>query len=138
MWAKQLFLAGVGLSAGFIVAGGIFSFIISLGIVSDFADRTHTGRHVLLYEDTIALGGILGTIFFIFRIHLPFGRIILPVFGLFGGIFVGCWAMALAEMLNVFPIFVRRIKLIKCIPYIILSVALGKGLGTFLYYYMRW
>lgn len=138
MWAKQLFLAVIGLSAGLIVAGGLFAFIISLGIVSDLADRTHTGRHVFLYEDAIALGGILGTIFFIFRIHIPFGGVLLPVFGLFGGIFVGCWAMALAEMLNVFPIFVRRVKLIKCIPYIILSVALGKGLGAMLFYLKRW
>ena len=50
-----------GLSAGIIVAGGLFSFIIELGILADFADRTHTGDHVLLYEDAAALAAQWGT-----------------------------------------------------------------------------
>lgn len=63
MWAAQILLAIIGLSAGVAVAGGLFSFVIGLGVVSDFADRTHTGEHILLYEDSVALGGILGNIF---------------------------------------------------------------------------
>ncbi len=58
MWIKEALLAVIGLSAGMVVAGGLFSFIIGLGVVSDFADRTHTGEHILLYEDSVALGGI--------------------------------------------------------------------------------
>ena len=54
---KNIFLAILGLSAGITAAGGLFSFIIGLGVVSDFADRTHTGEHVMLYEDAIAVGG---------------------------------------------------------------------------------
>ena len=60
------------------------------------------------------------------------------LFGVFAGIFVGCWAMALAEILNVFPIFVRRVKLVKCIPYIILSIAIGKGIGAVVYFFFGW
>ena len=71
MWAAQILLAIIGLSAGVAVAGGLFSFVIGLGVVSDFADRTHTGEHVLLYEDSVALGGILGNIFFIYQISIP-------------------------------------------------------------------
>ena len=138
MWIKQIILTAIGLSAGFTVAAGLFSFIISLGVISDFADRTHTGEHVLLYEDSVALGGILGNIFFIYQVSVLHGTWILPVFGIFAGIFAGCWAMALAEILNVFPIFIRRIKLIKCIPYIILGLAFGRGLGALLFFYNRW
>lgn len=32
-----------------------FSFVIELGVASDFADRTHTGEHILFYEDSVAL-----------------------------------------------------------------------------------
>lgn len=138
MLAKQIILAIIGLSAGITVAGGLFSFIIGLGVVSDFADRTHTGEHVLMYEDSIALGGIAGSIFFIFEIPIPHGGILLPVFGLLSGIFVGCWSMALAEILNIFPIFIRRVKLLRCIPYIILSMALGKGIGALIFFWNRW
>lgn len=137
MWAAQILMAVIGLSGGMVVAGGLFSFISGLGVISDFADRTHTGEHIMLYEDSVALGGILGNIFFIYHIAVPYGAWIVPLFGLFGGIFVGCWAMALAEILNVFPIFVRRVKVLKGIPYIILGVALGKGIGALIFFFNR-
>lgn len=75
------------------------------GVISDFADRTHTAKHILFYEDMVSAGAVLGNLFQIFEVHLPGRSIFLGIFGLFGGIFVGCWAMALAEILNVFPIF---------------------------------
>ena len=138
MWVKQLLLALIGLSAGVTVAGGLFSFVVSLGVVSDFADRTHTGNHILLYETSVALGGILGNILFIYQIPVPIGTVILMLFGIFAGIFVGCWSMALAEILNVFPIFIRRVKVLKGIPYIILSIALGEGIGACLFFFKGW
>lgn len=138
MWARQILLAIIGLSSGMIVASGLFSFITGLGVISDFADRTHTGEHVLLYEDAVTLGGILGNAFFIFRIHISGAGWTLPIFGLLAGIFTGCWAMALAEMLDVFPIFIRRTKLLRCIPWVILGTALGKGVGSILFFYQRW
>lgn len=55
MWIKQMILVVLGLSAGVAAAGGLFSFIVGLGVVSEFADRTHTGDCVLLYEESIAL-----------------------------------------------------------------------------------
>ena len=107
MWAGQIFLGILGMSAGVVVAGGLFSFIVELGVISDFADRTHTANHILLYEDAVSAGAILGNVFQIFRIGIPGQSVLLAFFGLFAGIFVGCWSMALAEILNVFPIFMR-------------------------------
>ena len=133
MWGQQIIqqviLGLIGLSAGITVAGGLFSFIIELGILSDFADRTHTGEHILLYEDAAALGGILGNIFFVFQISIPGGTWILPLFGILAGMFAGCWAMALAEILNLFPVFMRRFNLVNCLAGIILGIAAGKTLG---------
>lgn len=138
MWIKQVILVVIGLSAGVAVAGGLFSFIIGLGVASDLADRTHTGEHLLMYEDSVALGGMLGNLFFIYQISIPYGAWLLPVFGILAGIFVGCWSMALAEILNLFPIFIRRVKLLRCVPYIILGVALGKGVGALVFFVNRW
>ena len=73
MWIRQILVAVIGLASGFAVAAGLFSFIIGLGVVSDFADRTHTGEHVMLYEDAIVVGGILGNLLFVFKIHIPGG-----------------------------------------------------------------
>ena len=61
MWAGQIFLGILGMSAGVVVAGGLFSFIVELGVISDFADRTHTANRILLYEDAVSAGAILGT-----------------------------------------------------------------------------
>ena len=137
-WINWIILGIIGFSAGAVVAGGIFAFIIGLGIISDFADRTHTARHILLYEDAVALGGIMGNMYLIYQFSIPGRALVLGIFGLLAGVFTGAWAMALAEMLNVFPILVRRIKLVSCVPWAILGMALGRGVGTLIFFINRW
>ena len=150
-WAQQILLAAVGLSAGVAVAGGLFAFIVELGVVADFADRTHTGDRILFYETSVALGGILGNLVYVFGIgsssmmqwlsdgaQLSAGSGLLGIFGIFSGIFVGCWAMALAEILNVFPVFMRRARIVRYIAAFTISVALGKGLGAGLFFFRGW
>lgn len=138
MWIVQFLMALIGLSAGAIVAGGLFGFIVSLGVISDFADRTCTADKVLVYEDAVALGGIVGNLLYTYRIVIPALSWGLGFFGILAGIFVGCWAMALTEILNVFPIFTRRIRLTKGIALIILSVAIGKCIGSLVYFFRGW
>lgn len=138
MWAAQIFLGIIGLSAGVTVAGGLFSFIVELGVVADFADRTHTADKLLLYEDCVALGGILGNLVYIFQPGIHLGGLFLAAFGLFAGMFVGCWSMALAEILNVFPVFIRRIKILRYTAAFVISMAVGKGLGACLFFFERW
>lgn len=147
MWtaAEQVLLAVIGLSAGTVVAGGLFSFIVELGVIADFADRTHTGNRLLLYESSVALGGILGNAVYVFHIGLPAelaktaaGSTLLGVFGILAGIFVGCWAMALAEILNVFPVFMRRARIVRYMAAFVISIALGKGIGACLFFFQGW
>lgn len=132
MWGEQVFLGIIGGSAGLAVAGGLFAFIVELGVVADFADRTHTAEHILLYEDSVALGGIFGNLMSCFQIVIPYGGVLLPIAGILSGIFVGCWSMALAEILNVFPIFIRRVKLVRYVKWFIVGIAAGKGMGAVL------
>lgn len=131
-------MALIGLSAGSIVAGGLFGFVVSLGIVSDFADRTGTADRIGLYEDAVAVGGILGNLVLLYEIPLTILSPLLGVFGIFSGIFVGCWALALAEVLNVFPIFLRRINVTKGVGFVILGIAIGKVLGALIYFFFGW
>lgn len=138
MWIKQLFLGLIGFSGGIGVAGGIFALIIGLGVIPRFAGRTHTGRHIMLYESCIMAGGIVGNLIFIYEISLPLGVAGLILLGLFGGIFVGSWSMALAEIVNTIPIFARRIRLKEGLGLMILGMAFGKTLGSLLYFFNRW
>ena len=138
MWVKQILLAIVGLSGGVVVSAGLFALIVEIGVISDFADRTHTADHILLYEDCTALGGILGNLIFLFKWPIPFQTVALPLFGLLSGVFVGCWAMGLAEILNVFPIFIRRIKIVRYTTAFVISIAVGRGAGALLYLAQGW
>ena len=89
MWVKQVLMALIGLSAGSIVAGGLFGFIVSLGVVSDFADRTGTADRIGLYEDAVAVGGILGNLVLLYEVPLTVISPFLGVFGILSGIFAG-------------------------------------------------
>ena len=133
MWAAQVLLAVIGISAGMAVAAGLFSFIVELGVIADFA-----GEKILFYEDCVALGGIVGNIIYVFHIGVSLGTALLAMFGLFAGIFVGCWAMALAEILNVFPVFMRRARIVRYLTAFVISMALGKGIGACLFFFRGW
>ena len=145
---EELVLALVGLSAGAAVAGGLFSFIVELGVIADFADRTHTGDKLLFYETCVALGGIIGNIVFLFYSFAPnavsFASVsfasgaVQVLFGIFAGIFVGCWSMALAVILNVFPIFMRRARIVRYASVFVIGAAIGKGLGAGLFFLKGW
>lgn len=130
---QQIFLAVIGFCAGVIIAGGVVGLLIGLSIVPRYAGVTHTGKHILLYEDITLLGIVFGNLFFLYRWPIPGGMVFLGLCGLFSGIFLGGWIMALAEMADVFPIFSRRIKLTNGIRLVVIAVALGKALGS-LYY----
>lgn len=138
MLGKQLLLGIIGLSSGVVIAGGLFALIVELDVIADFADRTHTADKILLYEDCAALGGIAGNLLSVFKPQMGYLGFLLPIFGLLAGIFVGCWAMALAEVLNVYPIFIRRLKIVRYTAIFVLSMALGRGLGAFIYLLRRW
>lgn len=137
-WTAQILLAVIGLSGGMAVAAGLFSFIVELGVVADFADRTHTAERILFYEDCVALGGVLGNLVYVFGIRIPLGDPFFAVYGLLAGIFTGCWAMALAEILNVYPVFMRRLKMVRYMTAFVISMALGKGLGAGLFFLKGW
>ena len=135
---SRIFLAAVGFSAGALVAGGVVALIIGLGIIRRFVGISHTAVHAGIYETAICLGGIWGNIMTVFFSKLPLGWPGLLVMGLFSGVFVGGWIMALAEMLNVFPVFARRMGLTKGRSWIVIGLALGKVTGSLLEFYMRW
>ncbi len=137
MWIRQILLGILGLSSGFAVAGGMFAFLIALGVVSRFAGKTHTAKYILYYEDAAAIGGILGNLVSIYQISIPVGMAGVVSFGLFSGIFTGAWAMALTEIVDTVPIFSRRIRLKTGLPWLILSMALGRAAGALVYAYYR-
>lgn len=131
MYCNYVLLILIGLTAGFVVAAGIYAFITLIGVLTRLAIRTNTANRILLYEDIVVLGTAIGNIIILFEVKVPLGVAGLIIFGLFSGSFVGCLAVALEEVLQVFPVLTYRIRLKVGIPFIVLCLAIGKALGAF-------
>lgn len=127
-------LAVYGFSAGFVVSAGVFAFIAAIGIVPRLAKRTKTQRFIPFYEDVITIGGLFGTTAMFIDYRLPPFPFLAAAFALFAGIFVGVLAVALAEVLNVMPVMLRRLRLTRGLPWLLLAFALGKTAGSLAYF----
>mgnify|MGYP002681463490 CR=1 FL=1 len=124
MWIRHAFLGLFGFSAGIAIAAGTFAFIIMIGIVPRIAARSNTAKHTFCYENAILLGGLCGDLLSVFLdVQIPGGRPLLILYGFCAGIFVGCVAVALAEILK------------AGLPWVVLFMALGKMLGSFFYFF---
>ncbi len=155
MFLKQLFLAVVGTSFGLFAAGGVFTVLISVGLIPRFAGKMHVSRKVLLFEEAVVFGVMAGTFFSVFdrygkigewvrenrllgqgteAVWTWIGTAVVVLFGFFAGIFVGCLALAIAEMLNTIPVFTRRIGFRHGLGIVVLCIALGKAAGSLLYF----
>ena len=137
---KSLFTAGAK------VIGGKTGYTGEAGNCLILLDQDESGKHYisivmgadskpLLYEDMTLAGIFLGNLFYLFQFHIPGQQMSLILYGLFSGIFLGGWILALAEIADVFPIFFRRIKLAEGFVPVIFSISLGKCLGSLFFYY---
>ena len=149
---EELFLVFVGGSFGLLSAAGVFTVFSTVGLVPRFAGKTHSAKEIFLYENMIVLGTIVGALISIWpqkwnqgliQLEVITGnplfwwwsqRVWLIIIGLFSGMFVGCFALSIAEMLDSIPIFTRRIAFRKGIGLAVCSVAAGKLCGALFYF----
>lgn len=131
------FSAFVAFSLGVVVSGAIFSFIAMIGIVPRLAQKSQTTEYVKHYENVIILAGVWGASTLIFNYELNLPHALVWGLALSGGIFLGCLAVSLTEVLDVIPILMRRAKVAQGLKYFMLALAIGKGIGTLLYYYLN-
>lgn len=129
---KGAFAGFLGFCGGAIVAGGYIALVVKVGIITRMSARTKTASYSRWYEDMLVCGAVLGSLYSIFRWRLPGKWLFVVPYGFFAGIFAGCLAIALAEIVNAFPIFSRRIRLKQGLSWILTALALGKLMGTLL------
>ena len=152
---KTCFLALLGASYGVLSSAGVFTVLVAVGLVPRFAGRTHTANRVLLYEEMVVSGAVVGCILSVFNRYCQFGAwwqtrfpeklslwlgigvCMQAVYGIFAGMFIGCLALAIAEMLDSIPIFARRISFRHGLGLAILSMAVGKLCGSLLYFWLE-
>ncbi|MBE5861700.1 MAG: hypothetical protein E7295_02485 [Lachnospiraceae bacterium] len=152
MILRKLFLLFLGCTYGFLSAAGVFTVLAAVGLVPRFAGRTHTANRVWIYEEMVIWGTLFGCFVSVFEEKIGLygwlaeqfpmyvgvlqggGKVLLCIMGLFAGMFVGCLALAIAEMLDSIPILARRISFHGGIFYAIFSMALGKLAGSLFYF----
>ena len=124
----------IGLGSGTVVAGAVFAFIVKIGIVMRLAQKTKTANKITLYEEALIVGGIFGSVISMLNFNVNIGITLMALVGLLAGIFYGCLAVSLAETLNVIPIMTRRVNLKRGLPLIMICLALGKTIGSLMYF----
>jgi len=124
----------IGLASGLVIAGAVYAFLTIVGVVPRLAQKTRTTGQIKIYESALLLGGVFGTLAGVFQFYLPIGSVGAIAISLAGGIFIGCLAMSLAEVLNVIPIFSRRARLQRGMFFLVMAIAVGKLAGALLYF----
>lgn len=158
---KPVLLGTIGFSAGLIISFGLVALILGLNLIPRFAEMTHTESYLKLYEICLTLGAVFGNLITIYRPDLTLwidwiqklnlfhpaliqrttevvSRFFSETLGLFCGIYLGCWVIALTEVVDMFPILFRKLKVQTGTKWIILCAALGKSLFSILYYLYSW
>ncbi len=131
---KNLVCIVFGFGSGVVISGAVFAFITVIGIVQRLAQKTSTSKYIKLYEEAIIVGGIFGTSTMFIDYHFPIGKVLTAILSFVTGIFYGCLAMSLAEVLDVIPILTRRGRVQQGMFYFILAIAIGKCVGAILYF----
>ncbi len=149
---RNFLLILAGGSYGLLAAAGVFTVLAAVGLVPRFAGKTHTAEHVRIYEEMVIFGTLSGCVLSIFSRYCQFhawwqqrwpqhvsllngaGILFQAAFGLFAGMFVGCLALAIAEMLDSIPILTRRISFRHGLGLVVMSMAVGKVCGSLIYF----
>lgn len=134
MIIKYILLGILCIGGGGLAAAGIFALITTVGIVNRYAKVTHTSRHLRLYEEMIIWGASLGNLWLLLEVPVLLGTAGAMIFGLMAGVYVGSFAVCLAENIKAIPVFVRRTRMASGLGWLILALALGKGIGGLIYY----
>ena len=136
MLGSHIMLTILGVIFGLAVSAGTFAFLLVIGVVPRMVGKSNTASHAIFYENAIILGGTIGNLLSVFPdIRIWLGSPLLIVYGLCAGIFVGCIAVALAEILNTFPIMFRRANLKMGLSFVMTCMAFGKACGAFFYFW---
>ncbi|WP_085991982.1 stage V sporulation protein AB [Oceanobacillus senegalensis] len=126
----KLFQIVIGFSGGLAVGGGFVAFITVLGIIPRLIQLSKTYKLVKVYTASIIIGLLFGTYLSFADVNLHQPVFLLTIWGLFHGIFNGMLAAALTEVLNVYPILTRRIRLERSLLILLMAITFGKIFGS--------
>ena len=60
MLLKQIFMCVCGLSFGFLASAGVFTVLVSVGLIPRFAGKMHVAKKIFALEEAVVLGTLTG------------------------------------------------------------------------------
>lgn len=141
MFLKSIILIVAAFGSGIGVAAGTFAFFLVIRVIPRMVQKANLGHKIISIENTVIKGTLFGTVLSLFAwkkrwLYWIFGKTLLSIYGMCAGIFSGCIAVALAEILDIFPIFFRRIRMHEQLCEELLFVmAVGKLVGSLFYFF---
>ena len=120
----------LGLASGLAVGSGFVAFLTVLGIIPRLTQLSKTLKKIQQYEWAVVIGALIGVFGSLQDPILGISAIVLIPLGLCGGVFYGMLAAALTEVLNVFPILAKRMRLDGKLLILIMAIVLGKIFGS--------
>ncbi|RED61589.1 stage V sporulation protein AB [Cohnella lupini] len=127
---QGIMLGVIGLAGGFAVGSAFVALLIVLDLIPRLVQITRAYRRSAVFESGILLGALYWSCadLFDWTYAFPAGLLLIPA--IFQGLFVGMFAAALTEVLNVIPIITRRFKLKPFILSLLMAMVLGKVTGS--------
>lgn len=126
----NLLQAFLGFASGIAVGAGFVAILTMLGIVPRLIQLSQSKYNMKLYTVALIFGTLLGSYLSFTNVQLSLPTFILPVWGLFHGMFIGMVAAALTEVLNVYPILAKRIGLYNYVLFLMMAIVFGKIFGS--------
>ncbi|TSB46544.1 stage V sporulation protein AB [Alkalicoccobacillus porphyridii] len=120
----------IGIGGGLAVGGGLVAFITVLGVIPRLAQLSRSESWIRLYEWAGILGIQCGTWASFYSFSVGSNRLMAAIVGLLAGVFIGLLAAALTEVLNVWPILVKRMGMRGQLLLLLMAIALGKVAGS--------
>lgn len=125
-----LFVIFVGFAGGLAVGAGFVAFLAVLGIIPRLTQLSRTLKFIHWYEWAVVFGAVIGGVGSLRDPKLFLSEYFLIPLGLAGGIFIGMLAAALTEILNVFPILAKRVRIEDKLLILLMAFVLGKIFGS--------
>lgn len=134
MLLEILLIILFGLSGGALVGTSGAAFITLLDIIPRLAQLTNSSKLIRFYQSILITSTVGITLCYFLGLSVNFYKIILIPIGFTLGVFVGLLASALAEVINVIPVLVRRLKIRKHVFIALFALSLGKVIGSLVYW----
>ncbi len=124
----------VGFCEGLLTGGSVIALVVILEVIPRICEFSGTEKYTWIYDDFTVLGAVWGSLSAYISIKFNFGIIPVIVWGLFSGTFVGIVAVALADVLDVIPVVLKRLRIENYVTVFVITMLLGRMLGALVYY----